>query len=491
MTKKTLLITLSLFFLTVILRLPNLNRPLSKHHEFNTAFFLIPMEIWYETSGSNYNFSPVLNYQNKGDKGINNFTGEDTERNGDFYYLSFGAGSYVIPYFFLSFFGGPSILGLQIFSLFVHLLCALVLIKIAHWFLEENKLNTSYSVISGVVYLFLPATLWFHGNGYTHHSLVVLFFLLSVFYALKLSKNESDKRNVVFLFIFLFLTIYTEWIGCFLAFFILIFALLKRNENYRLVIFICILSVLFGVGLITFQFSQAVGFDKFIFYLRERFFVRSNLNVNSISYVSFILKWGFWYLVGYGSLIFLILFLVLKMTFTKSWVKIDKRIWLLGLPILLHHLIFSDFLFSHDYSVLIDSTFFSLLLVLLFSNSQFSKDNFKKNVVLFLLFLASSVVTYYFINRPGMYSQRGEKYSSFKEIGEFINKNTQKEEVVFIENLPDLPNPQVVYYAKRNFYSVKNTKEMEKIIKNKKVKNAFFIKIIDYKVKYSKHIGCF
>jgi hypothetical protein len=484
MTKKTLLITLLLFLLSVIIRIPNLNRPLSKHHEFNTAFFLIPMEVWYQTTGCNYNFSPVLNYQNKGDKGINNFLGEATEKDGYFFYFSFGAGAYVIPYFFLSFFGGPSVLGLQIFSLFVHLFCTLLIIKIAHWFLDKNNLKTSFALVSGIVYLFIPITLWFHGNGYTHHSMVVLFFLSSVFYALKVFEKEGGRKELLLLLISLFLTIYTEWVGCFLAFIIFSVAIYKRN---KLIVFISVLSVVLALGCITWQYSSLVGINNFLNYLKDRYSVRTNLKAGEISYLAFLLKYMYWYVLGFGFALLLII--VNFILFLKNKIKIDRKLYLLILfiPALLHHIIFSEFTFVHDYSVLIDASFLSVFTSIILARNH-RKTKQTSFSIIGITFISFSILQYYIINRPGKISQRGESYSVFQTIGTYIHKHVKKDEFVFIQNLPDLPNPQVVFYSKRNFYSINSESEMREIVFGKQIKKVFFVKVKDYRITNSIHL---
>ena len=56
---------LLIFFISVIIRIPNLDRPLSKHHEFNAALILIPIDNWNQTSPFDFNFGPVMSYQNE------------------------------------------------------------------------------------------------------------------------------------------------------------------------------------------------------------------------------------------------------------------------------------------------------------------------------------------------------------------------------------------------------------------------------------------
>ena len=56
------------FVLSVVIRLPHLDRPLSKHHEFNPAVILMGLESWKEAGGpEKFNYIPLLTYQNAAD----------------------------------------------------------------------------------------------------------------------------------------------------------------------------------------------------------------------------------------------------------------------------------------------------------------------------------------------------------------------------------------------------------------------------------------
>src|SRR5436189_51957 len=88
--KRTLPVLLAIFLLSVAVRLPQLNRPLSRHHEFCTAIALRVMQIWYDNGIEKYNYNPVMTYSNNADKFINNHanqTGKMVDSNGNFYYV--------------------------------------------------------------------------------------------------------------------------------------------------------------------------------------------------------------------------------------------------------------------------------------------------------------------------------------------------------------------------------------------------------------------
>ena len=57
------------FIIYLLVRLPNFNRPVSKHYEFNTAVILINIISWRQAGGGNhFYYTPVMNFQHTGDK---------------------------------------------------------------------------------------------------------------------------------------------------------------------------------------------------------------------------------------------------------------------------------------------------------------------------------------------------------------------------------------------------------------------------------------
>ena len=100
--KWTFPVLLGIFLLSVGVRWPQLNRPLSKHHEFCTALSLRVMQIWYDNGIEKYNFNPVMTYNNPADKYINNnanTSGEMMDKDSNYYYVSHPPFAYYFPYF--------------------------------------------------------------------------------------------------------------------------------------------------------------------------------------------------------------------------------------------------------------------------------------------------------------------------------------------------------------------------------------------------------
>jgi hypothetical protein len=477
MKLKEVYILLFVFLISIIIRIPNLNRPLSKHHEFNAAFFLIPMEVWDQSSGFNYNFNPVMNYQNSGDKGINNFAATDTEKNGDFYYLSFGSGAYIFPYFFMQAFGGPNVLSLQVFSLLVHLITAILLVLLTKTIFQQISVNSESAIFAGVLYLLLPHTLWFHGNGYTHHSLVICFFIATCLGLLKGLTFGWSKKYLFLYCLSLFLTIYTEWLGCFLAFTNVVFVFFYFRKSLPKVLIASVMTTILAVAVIFCQASASIGSLKYLTYLSNRFLVRSELSEGFSSMIYFAQRVCFWFTIGFLPLFVLLFFFKFKLKIDLKLSSIFKFLILMISPIWLHHFVFSGFTAAHDYSVLIDATYLCVCFAYFCVKANVPAMQKTKKSFLVVAFLLVSCTLYYGINRPGAISQRGDNYDRFQLIGSFLKSNVQKDEVIFIQGLKDLPNPQVIFYAKRNFHAIEKETDIKNILAESPLKKAFFVEV--------------
>lgn len=486
MRYKYVFILFLFFIISVVIRVPNLNRPLSKHHEFNPAFFLIPMEIWNKTSTKTHNYSPVLNYPT--DKGINDFCAGDTEKNGNYYYLSFGAVSYLIPYFFLHNFHSINVFGLQIFNLLFHLLSAYLIFRILLFMQQNNKVKSRYFYYPALIYLLLPNTLWYHGNAYTHHVLGV-FFLLLTFYATLLILKNITLLSVFLFFSSLVLLINTEWIGCFYACTLFCYLLFIKNERKWLILLVLLLSVLVGLTLFFIQYSSLIGTDKLVAYLQNRFMTRSFVDKGATHFYLLVKKLGFWYLVGFLPLIGILLFVGLRSLKSYYNTKRYHTFFLLFVPIFLYHIVFSEFTIAHEYSVLYDTVYYCLLIgvFIIKSNRFLDEKRISFHLLLFTSF-ALSIGQYYIINRPGLKSQNGDLYANQQQLGLFIKKHAANDEVIIVRNLIERPNPQVVFYAKRNFYSVRSNDEKNKLIKKLTAKKYFYLELSRYSVIHFAHL---
>ena len=233
--KRTFPFLLGIFLLSVLVRMPLLNRPLSKHHEFCTAISLRVMQIWYDNGISKYGYNPVMTYNNRADKYINNnanTTGKMLDEAGNYYYVSHPPFAYYFPFFvFKILHVRPSVLSLQTLNLCFHFLSGLFIYFIVCLLSFNRARSYPYrsAIVAFVIYIFMPPTLWFQGNVYMSDMAVHLLFIIGVYIVLKMIIRQkfSSPKYIFFYTICLAMMIYTSWLGVFFAFGVLVYSLLR------------------------------------------------------------------------------------------------------------------------------------------------------------------------------------------------------------------------------------------------------------------------
>src|SRR5579863_5538708 len=212
---KCIFYILQLFVLSVLLRIPNLDRPVSKHHEFNTAVILINLESWRQAGGGSvFHFVPLLNFQNSGDK-TPDLSPAYADKKGNVMYLSYGPGWFVLPYFIYELFHLPNDpVYLQIINL-VFNLAAVILIFYLLELLIPAQSDKKYLFIlaASFLFMFLPATLWYFGNGYINIDVmlpfVIAFFLLLI--PMLGSASAISLRKLFLLSTQILILLYLDW----------------------------------------------------------------------------------------------------------------------------------------------------------------------------------------------------------------------------------------------------------------------------------------
>ncbi len=495
---KRIALLLFIFGLSVLVRLPNLNRPLSKHHEFCTAIALQVMTVWDEEGIANFNYNPAMNFKNPNDKFINNWassTGEMMDAKGNFYYLSHPPLAYYFPYaVFQALQIKPGVLPLQIFNLIIHFLCGILIFAIVG---KLTGLSSGFGLAFWAygIYLFSAATLWFQGNVYMSDTLVILFFILSIF--LFIQWYSTRKTRILLLYLFsVFLMVYTSWLGVFYAVGFSLFWLLKhRIENKILAVALLTWSfTFFALALMIWQYALIDGFDAYLGHLSNRYQERGSLNsgdgflMNKLTELYLILKN---YFTGYFPFLVIPLLWFVSVRWNKKLkLKYGSSLFLfLGLvPVLLLHLALMNYS-GHDFVGLYGAPVISVSTVLILDTcitQRIIKPGTAKIAVVAGILV--SLGSYYYINRPGSVSLNGERYALQKELGESIGKEADINEVVFLQGF--LPEPQVIIYAKRNMQFIENREAAFHFLKTHGRENGILF-IVDNKGTISsvEHLG--
>jgi len=461
LSRAALLVMLLIFAVSVLVRFPNINRPLSKHHEFVTSISLRVIQIWHVEGGAKYNFTPVMNYGGEANKNINNhastkeFGVPDAE--GNYYYLSHPPLAYIAPHFVFKVLNvKPTVLSLQVFHLFINffsgILIYLLVINLKRVRARSNIDLTA--LIAFVIYTFSTAVLWFQCNTYMSDMFVHFFFLIGILLGLKSLNYPSSSKWKILFAINLFLMIYTSWLGAFFALVVFIFGLTywRKKGGVPLAIYSS-LAVVLALGLIANQYSSITGADSLIDHLSQRLNVRGSGTVGREgSFIAIKAREVGRIIFNYGSNYLGIILMILAMLFW-SWKKsilvfgrMKSFIALSILPVLLLHLVLLNYS-GQDFTVLYASCFLSIVLAFLIEN----QIKIVRPFALWFTILAS-VGMYYYINKPGDYSRSGERYDKNMNLGLFIKNESKNDEVVFL--VSDELNPVVVVYAERNIVLV-------------------------------------
>ena len=460
------------FLFSVLIRLPNIDRPLSKHHEFCTAISLRTIQIWYENGIRQYGGNPVMTYGDTADRYINNFasgTGEMIDARGQYYYVSHPPLAYYVPFLLFRVTRiYPSVDAIQYFHLFIHFLCGLGVYWIACILLGRKLFGElSFTAFTAyTLYLFSPATLWFQCNTYMADMFVQLPFIYGILFFLidsrRLAHHDSPlerglrgvfagSRMVWVEALIVFLAVYTSWLGVFFAIVLAGYYLFKLHLWRRAAGIL--LSMLLALALIVWQYSHINGLHA---YLAEAFQRGSERSINDISkvpflYLTVLANYIYNYLPVLGLLV-VALVLTGKGIFSKLK-SLAPFIIVAGLPVLLLHLILAGYS-GHDFTTLYAAPFLAVLTALLMRELPVFK-HYQRSLL--ILTVVASIFQYYYINRPGDTSQRGDKYNVDMKIGRHIGGESKPEEVVFLQG--EKPNPMVVFYAHRNIQQVKNEGE--------------------------------
>lgn len=471
--KRTILILLFSFFVSVIVRLPNFQRPLSKHHEYLPAIVLINTVSWMQAGGGSlFYYTPITNFQNEGDKMPINVP---LTRDGNNTYLSLGSGWYVIPYFFFKTFQlSPSVGGLRALNLFFGLVTILLVFLLYESTIAEVSKNRYLTILSGcLVMFFSPGVLWYSGNVYTH-SFVMLPFVISATMVLLPMLQLPEKINIwrlTLLFFLFFLGVYMDWFSLFVGTYAMIAASLKIKKDSRYIFLIAAIgaSLVAGLGFVLWQFGSYLTAKSVIQFWIYRYNFDVNLPISKK--LMYLISH---YFTAYFPLLFglLSLLVVGRKYLNKSLFRDKEALFvLIWLPaVLTYHLAFFHWSYVHEFAHLPAVVLMSFVFVKLYGKLI---QNLKFNVALvpFAIVLVS-IVQYYYINPPGKQSLTGMPYDTYKKLGENL-RDVDKQHKIFMYK-PEA-NPMIEYYAGRNTTNATDTVQAKVFMKEWGLKEAVWV----------------
>ncbi|HWB64860.1 MAG TPA: hypothetical protein VG603_15190, partial [Chitinophagales bacterium] len=431
--------------MSVLVRIPQLNRPLSRHHEFCTAISLRVMQIWYDNGIANYGYNPVMTYNTPADKFINNnanASGKMIDKEGNYYYVSHPPFAYYLPFaIFKILHIRPDVLPLQIFNLLLNLISALFVYFTVCLLSFNRARSLPYrpAIVAYVVYLFLPVTLWFQGNVYMSDMVVHTLFIIGVYTALKMIIRQKfySPKYIFFYVTCLGLMIYTSWLGLFFAFGVLVYSLLHVRDikGFRVLLWSTVIVTLVMLRLMVYQYSQINGAFAYLDEMINRYIIRGSLEGANQGLFHFMFSY-LWliktllynyfihYVVIYIGLLWFVWLAVsrkkLKIIFSENGYRF---IWLSVLPVVLLHVIFLNYSVQ-DFTVLYASLFFSVLIGILYDKIKKSGSVSTNKIRLGLGIVVVLLVLQFEIMNPPF-----KDYSSMQQTGYFYGSKAAKDEV--------------------------------------------------------------
>jgi hypothetical protein len=462
-----------LFLVSVIIRVPQLNRPLSKHHELNTAAVLTCLQVWQDSGVAYSCGAPIHMFPGAYNITTKNSKYPNLYKRG--VYLSMGPFSYILPHFICTTFGvKPSENSIRVFMLFIHFLSGLLIYYLTLTLLKTQlnasttfnvEANKKWSLVAASLFIFSPIAMWFMGNSYSHETMVFPLYLLALLSGFKiLLANYSTSKNFYILYgVSIALSIYTDWLGCVVALVFFTKAILDyKKKKPGLFLITNVLVLLVTIAVILWQYAHVIGNTELKQFVLEQFFNR-RLPDNGIAFTT--IDFAKYFGSGYGLLAILCTICVL----TKS-VKWNSTTLIIFLIPFLHYFLFRGFSNEHDYAVLKWAPFV-LLTSVLFIKKYMQVLKISTIIVSLLL----GIVLYEYVNKPGPKSLNGESYNWMKQIGNTIKKEAAEKEYILI-NTPSYYY-QIGWYAKRNYKIIANEKDAKSWLQTQEFNRAVFFKI--------------
>ncbi|HQW39704.1 MAG: hypothetical protein KBA60_00110 [Flavobacteriales bacterium] len=468
MAKRSLLIILGAFLVSVAVRVPQLDRPLSAHHEYCTAFTLIALTNWYEDGFATHHGVPSGGFVRQAEPLFPPDKFSRNERAIGTYYFSHPPLAYDLPYLLFSIFGtAPNVTGLQLFNLFFHLITTIALFFVLRSVFSESSVSPA-PLFAALLYLFMPAPLWFHGNAYMSDLFVQNMWVLHLVFAIRVfQQKEAPSTSLLLRFgLTLFLTVYTSWLGVFAAATAVGIALWQwrtsTNRRTLLLLGVSVAAVVLTIGLSAFRYLQVVDASALIQHFTDRFAVRGSFAMPDgplphLKQMVINYRMGFLpVLIALGILLFVRVrraHLFHEMNAPRLWLFVA----LTGIPVLLDHAFLLQYA-DHDFSALKAGP-------LLCGLSGIGISVFPKRwaTVAIGATCLAGVLYFYKINPVG--EKADERYAQEMELGSKIGKETSPDDVVFAIDLS--AEPQVVWYAHRNIIRVGTIQQAEEFIRER------------------------
>lgn len=466
----TLFVMLIIFLFSVYLRMALVNNTISNYDHCD-FFLLTTFENWEERGIADCHFSPILTYNNLGDKHVAYYKRLESKE-GDNYFVSFPPFAFLFPYgIFKLLHIVPGKLAIQVLNMLLHFVGAFFIYMILfRHFNKSTSLKLHFpSLVAFTVYLFIPILLYTHAVVYFPETLGQVLWVVAIYLTTRWvdAGAEAKRKSAYLLGIAIFFMIYTEWIG--ILYVVVLLIVLQRNKAYEpsdkiFLIKSVLVSFMLSITLTLVQYSSIDGFWALAKAFAIRYAERSGLMdavhsdmgfnfFSSESYLKFAINLNaVLYPFGY-LLILLTAIVVFKSGFAYLLQVIKRNKILFSLatfPGIIHLFVFfnSSVIHRHCVAVLgISIAVFSGLISAWFINRMGAGS---KIIIIQIAIICIAVI----LSRLNLDSSHPahSDHSFLSTAAKVIKQDSKKDEVVFLNMKTEFPNPlhYISFMSKRN-----------------------------------------
>lgn len=466
MQRRGLLVILAAFMLSVGLRLPLLDRPLSAHHEFCTAITLITLQNWWTDGIAAHAGAPTGVFVKEARTFLPEHLYDRNEQALALYYFSHPPLAFDLPYALFVLTGiPPNALGLELFNLFFHLVTALCLAGTLNVVLPAGSRAPLYAA---VLYLFMPGPLWFHSNAYMGDIFVQNTWVLHLLAAVLLFHRNDPvhMRREVFFALTLFLAVLTSWLGVFAGLTSMAIAAWKarreRDRRWWRVAAWAALAMTGALGYTAWRYLHLVDIGALLRYYAGRYAVRGTTgpDVDLIGSLRQLVLLN--YRLNYLPVIALLVVLMVVHRVRRHAKDLQGRppwsfLVLAGLPVLLDHALLLPYA-EHDFAALKGGP-------LLCALGGVALTRLRPTWSTTLLVLTCATGVGYFYRTNPLPGRDGGRYAVERDLGLAIAHEARPGEVVFLEGT--VPDPQVLWYAQRTVLGVDGLQQAQDFLRER------------------------
>lgn len=454
-----------LLLLLLLVRLPSLNRPLSKHDDFNTAVILINAISWQQAGGgAQFYFTPFMNFQGEHNKILEQ--GHHIDKQGNQVYLSFGAGWYLLPYAISQLLQVPlTPLLLQWISIIVGIITVVML----YTFLLRSTGSSHTALLGTLLFASLPAVLWYTGISYvtTGIMLPLVIWILWLWWQLAQDAGLIRTKWLLQLSIATLLLTYIDWLSVFLVGSMVLWAMLnlRKNRRFAWVALVGALSVAAGVFFILWQYASYLGWPQVVGYWQSRFGERSTSGAVHQPWKQALVFIRF---VAAGFCPLLLAIILLSVRFRKKLPPTYRWLNAALAGVAVYNMVFLNWSAEHEFAWLAMALIGCIYLSILYPIPAAQKWPPRW----MLAYVSLGFALYFYINQPGPLSYNGTPYIRQQVAGQQVAASVPNDAFIFT----NLPNAKIEeYYARRSFNLVGQLQQARHLADSLHLPKAYWV----------------